>query len=213
LMTSRAHRQCVSALARRFGAHCGVTDQGIICLRHRRCRLACRCATTAAGYDFSRRRWRNLDLGACQAWLGADIHRIDCHLRPRSGLGDRGMARLREVRRARPRQHIRLRLSRLPRANDLVDRYEHCELPPCRPWPVSRRRQRPTRSVPDRAETRTGAQSSRHTRCRSGFDAAPTMRSPVGARKNRARHAAWEYSLISPPRIGRAVGPCQRPRR
>ena len=34
--------------------------------------------TTAARYDSSRRRWRHLDFGACQVWLEADIHRIDC---------------------------------------------------------------------------------------------------------------------------------------
>lgn len=31
-----------------------------------------------ARYDTARRRWRHLDFGACQAWLEADIHRIDC---------------------------------------------------------------------------------------------------------------------------------------
>ena len=31
-----------------------------------------------ARYDTSRRRWRHLDFGACQVWLEADIHRIDC---------------------------------------------------------------------------------------------------------------------------------------
>jgi transposase len=31
-----------------------------------------------ARYDTSRRRWRHLDFGACQVWLEADIHRVDC---------------------------------------------------------------------------------------------------------------------------------------
>ena len=31
-----------------------------------------------ARYDTSRRRWRHLDFGACQVWLEADIHRINC---------------------------------------------------------------------------------------------------------------------------------------
>ena len=35
-------------------------------------------ATTRARYDSSRRRWRHLDFGACQVWLEADIHRVDC---------------------------------------------------------------------------------------------------------------------------------------
>jgi transposase len=35
-------------------------------------------ASTTARYDSSRRRWRHLDFGACQVWLEADIHRIDC---------------------------------------------------------------------------------------------------------------------------------------
>jgi Helix-turn-helix domain of transposase family ISL3 len=34
--------------------------------------------STRARYDTSRRRWRHLDFGACQVWLEADIHRIDC---------------------------------------------------------------------------------------------------------------------------------------
>ncbi|HEX2399236.1 MAG TPA: ISL3 family transposase [Mycobacterium sp.] len=57
------------------------TDQGLIIgLRRRRRRLLCPCgATTRARYDSSRRRWRHLDFGACQVWLEADIHRIDCY--------------------------------------------------------------------------------------------------------------------------------------
>jgi transposase len=35
-------------------------------------------SSDAARYDTSRRRWRHLDFGACQVWLEADIHRIDC---------------------------------------------------------------------------------------------------------------------------------------
>jgi transposase len=56
------------------------TDHGIVIgLRRRRRRLVCPCgATTRARYDSSRRRWRHLDFGACQVWLEADIHRIDC---------------------------------------------------------------------------------------------------------------------------------------
>jgi transposase len=56
------------------------TDHGIVIgLRRRRRRLACPCgATTTARYDSSRRRWRHLDFGACQVWLEADIHRVDC---------------------------------------------------------------------------------------------------------------------------------------
>jgi transposase len=56
------------------------TDQGMVIeLRRRRRRLQCPCgATTAARYDSSRRRWRHLDFGACQVWLEADIHRINC---------------------------------------------------------------------------------------------------------------------------------------
>ncbi|MBG0569160.1 ISL3 family transposase [Actinoplanes sp. NEAU-A11] len=51
----------------------------MIGLRRRRRRLICPCgAPTMARYDTSRRRWRHLDFGACQAWLEADIHRIDC---------------------------------------------------------------------------------------------------------------------------------------
>lgn len=39
----------------------------------------CPCGTpTKARHDTSRRRWRHLDFGACQVWLEADIHRIDC---------------------------------------------------------------------------------------------------------------------------------------
>lgn len=56
------------------------TDQGIVIeLRRRRRRLLCPCgATTMARYDSSRRRWRHLDFGACQVWLEADVHRVDC---------------------------------------------------------------------------------------------------------------------------------------
>ena len=56
------------------------TDRGLVIgLRRRRRRLICPCGTsTMARYDTSRRRWRHLDLGACQVWLEADIHRIDC---------------------------------------------------------------------------------------------------------------------------------------
>jgi transposase len=56
------------------------TGQGMVIeLRRRRRRLQCPCgATTAARYDSSRRRWRHLDFGACQVWLEADIHRINC---------------------------------------------------------------------------------------------------------------------------------------
>jgi hypothetical protein len=56
------------------------TDQGIVIgLHRRRRRLLCPCgATSRARYDSSRRRWRHLDFGACQVWLEADIHRIDC---------------------------------------------------------------------------------------------------------------------------------------
>lgn len=56
------------------------TDHGlVIALRRRRRRLLCPCGTTTASrYDSSRRRWRHLDFRACQVWLEADIHRIDC---------------------------------------------------------------------------------------------------------------------------------------
>jgi hypothetical protein len=56
------------------------TDQGLVIgLRRRRRRLRCPCgATTRARYDSSRRRWRHLDFGACQVWLEANIHRVDC---------------------------------------------------------------------------------------------------------------------------------------
>ena len=56
------------------------TEQGlVIALRRRQRRLVCPCgASTMARYDSSRRRWRHLDFGACQVWLEADIHRIDC---------------------------------------------------------------------------------------------------------------------------------------
>jgi transposase len=56
------------------------TDQGLVIgLRRQRRRLLCPCgATNGARYDSSRRRWRHLDFGACQVWLEADIHRIDC---------------------------------------------------------------------------------------------------------------------------------------
>ena len=57
------------------------TDQGLVIglRRRRRRRLLCPCGvTTRARYDSSRRRWRHLDFGACQVWLEADIHRIDC---------------------------------------------------------------------------------------------------------------------------------------
>jgi transposase len=55
-------------------------DHGLVIgLRRRRRRLACPCGTTTtARYDTSRRRWRHLDFGACQVWLEADIHRVDC---------------------------------------------------------------------------------------------------------------------------------------
>jgi transposase len=57
------------------------TDQGLVIgLRRRWRRLRCPCGTTTtARYDASRRRWRHLDFGACQVWLEADIHRIDCY--------------------------------------------------------------------------------------------------------------------------------------
>jgi transposase len=72
------------------------TDQGLVIgLRRRRRRLRCPCgATTRARYDSSRRRWRHLDFGACQAWLEADIHRIDCR--------DCGRVRTEQVPWARP---------------------------------------------------------------------------------------------------------------
>jgi transposase len=56
------------------------TDRGmVISLRRRRRRLLCPCSkTTMARYDTSRRRWRHLDFGACQVWLEAEIHRVDC---------------------------------------------------------------------------------------------------------------------------------------
>ena len=56
------------------------TDRGIVIgLRRRRRRLVCPCSrATKARYDTSRRRWRHLDFGACQVWLEADIHRLDC---------------------------------------------------------------------------------------------------------------------------------------
>ncbi|WP_263399565.1 helix-turn-helix domain-containing protein [Saccharopolyspora pogona] len=56
------------------------TDQGIVLgLRRRRRLLVCPCGRKQRGrYDTSRRRWRHLDFGACQVWLEADIHRIDC---------------------------------------------------------------------------------------------------------------------------------------
>ncbi|WP_203218557.1 ISL3 family transposase [Saccharopolyspora spinosa] len=48
-------------------------------LRRRRRLLVCPCGRKQRGrYDTSRRRWRHLDFGACQVWLEADIHRIDC---------------------------------------------------------------------------------------------------------------------------------------
>ena len=72
------------------------TDRGLVIgLRRRRRRLICPCgASTTARYDSSRRRWRHLDFGACQVWLEADVHRIDC----------RSCARVRteQVPRARP---------------------------------------------------------------------------------------------------------------
>ena len=56
------------------------TERGLVtALRRRRRRLVCPCgAPTMARHDSSRRRWRHLDFGACQVWLEADIHRIDC---------------------------------------------------------------------------------------------------------------------------------------
>jgi transposase len=56
------------------------TDRGLIIgLRRRRRRMLCPCSRTVrARYDTSRRRWRHLDFGACQVWLEADIHRVDC---------------------------------------------------------------------------------------------------------------------------------------
>jgi len=57
------------------------TDEGLVIGLRRpgRRRLVCPCgARTWACYDTSRRRWRHLDFGACQVWLEADIHRIDC---------------------------------------------------------------------------------------------------------------------------------------
>jgi transposase len=56
------------------------TDRGIVIgLRRRRRRLVCPCSrATTARYDTSRRRWRHLDFGACQVWLEADIHGLDC---------------------------------------------------------------------------------------------------------------------------------------
>ena len=51
----------------------------VVGLRVRARRLRCRCGwSTRAGYDSSRRRWRHLDMGACQVWLESDIRRLDC---------------------------------------------------------------------------------------------------------------------------------------
>ena len=56
------------------------TDVGVVVgIRLRRRRLRCPCGySTRARYDTSRRRWRHLDLGACQLWLEADIRRLSC---------------------------------------------------------------------------------------------------------------------------------------
>jgi len=56
------------------------TPAGVVVgLRKRARRLRCPCGwSTAARYDSSRRRWRHLDMGACQLWLEADIRRLDC---------------------------------------------------------------------------------------------------------------------------------------
>lgn len=55
-------------------------EEGVVVgLRRRSRRHRCPCgATMRARYDCSRRRWRHLDLGACQLWLEADIARVDC---------------------------------------------------------------------------------------------------------------------------------------
>lgn len=56
------------------------TPAGVVVgLRVRARRLRCPCGqVTRARYDTSRRRWRHLDLGACQLWLEADIRRLVC---------------------------------------------------------------------------------------------------------------------------------------
>jgi transposase len=56
------------------------TDRGVVIgLRRRRRTMLCPCGrSVGARYDTSRRRWRHLDFGACQVWLEADIHRVDC---------------------------------------------------------------------------------------------------------------------------------------
>ena len=51
----------------------------VVGLRRRARQLRCPCGfTTKSRYDTSRRRWRHLDAGACQVWLEAEIHRVDC---------------------------------------------------------------------------------------------------------------------------------------
>ena len=56
------------------------TDAGIVIgLRRRQARLVCPCGVrTWSRYDSRRRRWRHLDFGACQVFLEADVHRVDC---------------------------------------------------------------------------------------------------------------------------------------
>lgn len=56
------------------------TDVGVVVgLRRRGRLLRCPCGRVSrARYDTSRRRWRHLDFGACQVWLEAEVHRIDC---------------------------------------------------------------------------------------------------------------------------------------
>src|SRR5262245_8345671 len=50
----------------------------VVGVRRRARRHRCPCGARAPGYDRSRRRWRHLDLAACQLWLEADIWRVDC---------------------------------------------------------------------------------------------------------------------------------------
>lgn len=70
----------VLALPAAWVASVSFTEVGVVVgLRRRGRRLRCPCGWVGrARYDTSRRRWRHLDFGACQVWLEADIHRVDC---------------------------------------------------------------------------------------------------------------------------------------
>ena len=76
----------------------GTPTVGTRCLTTRRIGGADRPAVSEVShtrYDTSRRRWRQLDFGACQVWLEADIHRVrapeilalSVHTRPAAGTG------------------------------------------------------------------------------------------------------------------------------